>query len=909
MPLRLLLLCFLLLAAPALADFGGQMVQVDGGIDYHRLGDMVIGADGAMYAGSTESGVYRIVRSQDGGFSWELWGELSESDPDASLYGARMAMGLGSPEQIVVAWVSTRPGVSEAKCSVADTSGNSPVWSTTVFYATVSSLTVDVSTSELPVGPATIFAVCKAGSELRFTRSLDGGSTFSPTINLTDNRYLAVDKFDIAGDRGNVVQVAFTTRQIGPEFWVDETRIYHTSGIQNGTDRADWFPEYNVKTYDGDCDISLATSQNTDDVVLAVNRDPSEHDHSVLFSSWDAGRQWTQASVSLAPLSIVTAAWGDDGFALAGNAYDDIVNMAKPEGPLDGAWLIEPFLEADPHYRDIAFASHPNGEFAAMVQSHHGDTGQRKWFDAEWFADPGYGVPEWPERLECAPGGNHSMTSSPALSDLDGDGDYELLYTTSYPDGPLDTLHAYDLETNTRVELGSPGSLGKNSAPATIDMFGDGVKDIFVGNETGQVAGYEPNGTALGNWPVDLGTGSPAFVSCGQVTGLAPGEVVAASGSQVWVLRADGTPASEFPYAPPSYAGDVVGRVAIGDVTGDGSTELVAVFEFAVALLDRAGNLLEVLDQGPQGPSAGASLVDFDDDGDLEIVVPKVDGTVLLMHHDGSSYGPAWPWDTGTGSPVSAVAIADVFFDDQRDLIFTTLNGDMFLRTANGVTPGGWVESLGTPDDQPNEPIVAALAPGAANVAAGGPGGYGYVWNEDGLTEGWRRDMRGPIEHSMAAGDVDDDGLTELVVPAGNYFYVLDMGVAAAGPQKRWLMSGARASRSGCADCGPRQVTAVEERTPTSVALLRQNAPNPFNPRTTISFAVTGTRSSAVHLAVYDVRGRLVRELASDTRDPGEFSVVWDGRDNHGRDVVSGVYSYRLSVGGQVQTRKMTLVR
>jgi hypothetical protein len=88
---------------------------------------------------------------------------------------------------------------------------------------------------------------------------------------------------------------------------------------------------------------------------------------------------------------------------------------------------------------------------------------------------------------------------------------------------------------------------------------------------------------------------------------------------------------------------------------------------------------------------------------------------------------------------------------------------------------------------------------------------------------------------------------------------------------------------------------------------LLQNHPNPFNPQTTITFTLAARAN--VHLAVYDVNGALVRTLADQTRAPGAYDVKWDGRDDHGRAVASGVYFYKLDAGRFTQTKKMVLLK
>jgi hypothetical protein len=91
-----------------------------------------------------------------------------------------------------------------------------------------------------------------------------------------------------------------------------------------------------------------------------------------------------------------------------------------------------------------------------------------------------------------------------------------------------------------------------------------------------------------------------------------------------------------------------------------------------------------------------------------------------------------------------------------------------------------------------------------------------------------------------------------------------------------------------------------------TLALL-QNRPNPFNPSTTILYETPS--AGWVSVQVFDLGGRLVRSLVDDSRPRGVHDVVWEGLDDGGRPVASGVYFYRIVHAGGVQTRKMVLLR
>ncbi|MBD3258614.1 T9SS type A sorting domain-containing protein, partial [candidate division GN15 bacterium] len=88
---------------------------------------------------------------------------------------------------------------------------------------------------------------------------------------------------------------------------------------------------------------------------------------------------------------------------------------------------------------------------------------------------------------------------------------------------------------------------------------------------------------------------------------------------------------------------------------------------------------------------------------------------------------------------------------------------------------------------------------------------------------------------------------------------------------------------------------------------LEQNYPNPFNPETRIDFSLP--QAADVRLTVYNVLGRRVADLVAGPLPAGRHSVVWEGTDEYGQAVASGVYLYRLEAGVSIQTRKMLLLK
>ncbi|MGD1047741.1 MAG: T9SS type A sorting domain-containing protein [Candidatus Krumholzibacteriaceae bacterium] len=106
---------------------------------------------------------------------------------------------------------------------------------------------------------------------------------------------------------------------------------------------------------------------------------------------------------------------------------------------------------------------------------------------------------------------------------------------------------------------------------------------------------------------------------------------------------------------------------------------------------------------------------------------------------------------------------------------------------------------------------------------------------------------------------------------------------------------------------GPDDVTGGETPRAPAVSYLEQNAPNPFNPATTIRFGLA--RQGRATLSIYDVSGRLVRTLVDGPRSAAVYRETWDGHDARGKAVASGVYFYRLRAGTFSETKKMVLTR
>jgi hypothetical protein len=99
----------------------------------------------------------------------------------------------------------------------------------------------------------------------------------------------------------------------------------------------------------------------------------------------------------------------------------------------------------------------------------------------------------------------------------------------------------------------------------------------------------------------------------------------------------------------------------------------------------------------------------------------------------------------------------------------------------------------------------------------------------------------------------------------------------------------------------------VDDNVVVAATALKGNYPNPFNPRTTISFDLKDR--SPVRIDIYNAKGQLITTLVDEVKASGHYTVNWNGTDSHGKPVASGVYSYRMRSGKYTSTQRMMLMK
>lgn len=465
----------------------------------------------------------------------------------------------------------------------------------------------------------------------------------------------------------------------------------------------------------------------------------------------------------------------------------------------------------------------------------------------------------------------------------------------------------YSVAWEYRWEPGADLDYGNGQRSVAVgDLDGDGQDEVVVGLETGEglpnififeadVSGVLPDfptaqlySKQLGLEGTDYDTGRWTFEPFSTITdidGDGKEELITAAASGIAIIElAQGTftcdPIWDVEYLNTDEDGFVKAwSVTVTDLDGDGNKELAyasvgasadwSTSRFLILESDGAdsyalrvnlpGASLPAAFKGTNGSLAEA---DFDEDGNNELYIPDVDGNLWvvapagdLASIDSTTFHLLHNFG-GTGWTVGDLLVGDLDHgagSDGPDLYYA--GGDS--RTVWDIEYDG------------------------GSVISGGSYSY-YAMVDVSDTPG---DF---IPHRMAiGGDMDSDGNKELVVQSVNQpssaptMYVVEWGTV-----------GTRETR--------------DLSVPKSYS-LNQSYPNPFNPEATILYNLP--ESGHVTLRIYNTLGREIRTLVDKAQGSGSYRVEWNGTNNQGMKVSSGVYPYTIEVNDFKMAKKMVLLK
>ncbi|MEZ4651529.1 MAG: hypothetical protein R3E97_22575 [Candidatus Eisenbacteria bacterium] len=630
---------------------GGDDVYVfqNGSAD---LLDLQVASNGDLYLLGSFWPI-RVYRSTDGGESWSVWGTIDSNGANPSLHLAE-----GVPARCFVAYQDTG-GIYVTHAVLGnDHATFSPPALVMPNDGTNSFGYPDITSDAISYDNYFVYLVGGANrnneGDIWFARSTNQGDSFEPhyaiaTMTTSDRSY--VDP-QVAYGFGGYVHVAWSLEIYAGDR--DEVVRYRRASLWGNGGLSAWGSiRALTASNDGVLDNRpwIAASPDDEQVVVATFQEEASGPHyTTILGSTNSGSTFVPTALPEEPVSVAHGVYrADDGTWLMGTRQSGLPGIRRSNGSDFASWsqneiLCDAWPDSGWIDHTVGAVNRSTGEGAtAWIHGH--DYGEHVLFDAEWRGGPGYPNVEdgFPVALNAPP------VSPPAVVDLDGDGDLEILWSDQnrylwarHHDGSL--VAGWPVEVGLTLSDG-PLAIG--------DLGEDGSIHVLVGTADGRVLAYRTNGNLESGWPFQTGQGAPAYVSIGRFGG--PRVAAVAAGDQLFFVDFRGQQAYGFSWI---WAGrQFTQPVSIGDVNGDGVQEAVGAIEnlaFAVPANVPVAHFWRTL---PADVSSQLSLGDLDLDGDAEVIVPLANGALYALQEDGSDFPGSWPFVTPSGSRLSSAAI------------------------------------------------------------------------------------------------------------------------------------------------------------------------------------------------------------------------------------------------------------
>ena len=510
-----------------------------------------------------------------------------------------------------------------------------------------------------------------------------------------------------------------------------------------------------------------------------------------------------------------------------------------------------------------------------------------------------------------------------------------------------------DIPIEILISLNQPGFPSENiiikSSPLVFDVDGDSLKEIYVGTDEGSFYGFNSIGEILDGFPYEVGSDIRSSAAIGDLDNDGEKEIVFGSNQgRLFILNQEGGQVNSF-YAPgmiwgaPSLAdldndedleiifttensnngdlyaihhnGDLVNGFpvdidekmmvgpSVGDLEGDGILDIVIVtWDKNIIAVDANGNLKSGFPfLTTKRFNAPATLADLDNNGSLEIIAGNDDGHLHVLNYEGQEMAF---FDTGDDIR-GGISVADLNDDGSLELIF--VGYDDMIHVWNPFTNEeleGWPVDMG--DNSLSGPVLADLDnDGDLEIVTAMKSGTVFVMEHNGtFFPNFPMNIMG-IESTPAIDDLDNDGDYELIFGTTQGLQVIDIK-SDKGNHGSWRLHRGNTFRNGLYSSSLLSVFNLSDVGPAKF-LVSSNYPNPFNPITSID--IQTSILSRLDIKIYDVSGRVVNTIINEIKAPNIYSFKWNGDDQNGSAVSTGIYFIQVMSGKESHTQKMALIK
>jgi len=480
----------------------------------------------------------------------------------------------------------------------------------------------------------------------------------------------------------------------------------------------------------------------------------------------------------------------------------------------------------------------------------------------------------------------------------------------------------YLIDAQGATQTGFPVNVGGTDKKIAIgDVNGDGADEIVVvsSGNTAVVRVINSTGNVLYDRTFTTTTNRSSVVIA-DLDGNGQNEILFTAQTARHIYMLNGHDLSDFGASPITMEAAMSTNLAVGDLNGDGIKEIVVRTSGAVAAYnpttgqnlpgfpvttDIAGDNL-----GGSSSSNGLTIADIDGLGDFEIINGGSSNSANNPIYIIKSNGSVLRQTTVNGGIRTEIAAVSLAGDGQMQLAFGTGNGNFYLKDRNLNTLPGFPVFVGQNVVINSSPVFADVdGDGVLDIIFGDNAGNLHILKRNGqYISGYPIKISSDIPLAPWVGQFNTvNGFADIVVMVnGGIDFINTQLTQSDTAPYRWNQFRGNAQNTAfnpypSSNSDDDQTQVVLQKT------LWQNYPNPFNPSTTIKFDMD--RSEHAVVSIYNIRGQLVTTLLDKDMPSGTHSVVWNGIDESGNAVSSGIYFYRLTTGDFAQTKKMLLMK
>ena len=546
--------------------------------------------------------------------------------------------------------------------------------------------------------------------------------------------------------------------------------------------------------------------------------------------------------------------------------------------------------------------------------------------------------------------------SFPYFVDIDGDGDFDLFIGEEngninfYRNMGTPNSPQWDSVTSNYNSI----SVGRHSVPVFVDIDNDSDFDLFIGEEEGKIYFYRNDGNPhLPNW--SLVAENYNFTDLGSYTKPALADIDGDGDFDLFIGEKEGNisfyrnnatwPIPSWTLVTENYyaiEAEDFSQPTFTDIDRDGDLDLfIGKDDGRIEFYRNVGSShspswILVSDNYQSidiGGYSSPTFVDIDADSDLDLFVGQIYGKIFFYRNEGTPQEPSFVLISENYNSIdigmySVPTFADLDLDGDFDMLIGNGEGKIFFYQNDGTPHAdslvfitGLYDSIDV--GERSAPVLCDVdSDGDPDLFIGeAEGGLHFYKN---LTLNSIRGRVTDNENNLLtdafvylSGHINDTTFTDSL---GNYQFIgLPVENYCVFRNPGTFQYCFTPLNSDTFDINFMGVTEVGEGVDTfnlspKTFHLSQNHPNPFNPSTNIPFTVYGSQFM-VHsplpttLKIYNIRGELVRTLVDELKEVGKYEIVWDGKDEGGNQVASGIYFYQLRIEGFCDTKKMILVK